>query len=343
LFVNKSKIILLDEATSSIGLSDKEKIYELINKFKKDTAIVFITHKLNEIFEICDRVTVLRDGKKIKTSIIKELDEKDIVLQMFGKNYKYEVIETKKKILDKEEKILKVENLTRVNEYKDISFDLYKGEVIGLVGLKGAGKSELLKTLGGIFQPFSGEIFINDKKVCFKNPSEAIRSGIVYQPEDRIKDGLVNILTVRENLLLNALKKIKNKIGLISRKKEINLVDALITKFNIKTTTPEQELSSLSGGNKQKVLVAKCFAGNPEIFLLDEPTRGVDVECKKEILRMIKEDLVLNSSILFTSPEVEDLLGVCDRIIILFHGNLIKILKKPFNLLEISELMYGKT
>lgn len=342
LFINESKIILLDEVTSSVGLRDKDKIYDLVNKYKKQAAILFITHKINEVFEICDRVSTIRDGKKVKTSLISKIDQKDVVRSMFGDKYDFNIIKNKnEKIVNENVKILEIKELTRINEFEKISFDLCKNEIVGLVGLKGAGKSELLQTIFGIYQPYSGEILLSGRKFIFKHAGVALKRGIVYLPEDRVKSGLINILTVRDNLLLNLLKIVVNRIGFINGKKELNIVNKLIERFNIDTPTPEQQILALSGGNKQKVLVGRSFAASPEIYLLDEPTRGVDIECKREILRIIREELVRASSIIMTSPEVEDLINICDRIIVMFQGKLLKILKKPFNYVEIHKIMYG--
>lgn len=342
LFINKSKIILLDEATSSVGLRDKEMIYNLINKYKKDAAIVFITHKINEIYEICDKVTVLKDGKKIETCTINETEQKKVISMMFGEKYDFNLIESiSDNNISSNKDILEIKDLTSINQFENISFNLKENEILGLVGLKGAGKTELLESIAGIKQPFRGEIILSGKKVVFQSPSDALNSGIIYLPEDRAKNGLINILTVRENLLMTGIKRVTNRLGFISSSKEKKLTNNLIIKFNIKTPTSEQLVSALSGGNKQKVLVGRSFATNPKIYLLDEPTRGVDIEAKEEILKMIREDLVKNSSIMLTSPEVEDLIHICDRIVILFSGKVQKIIKKPFDLIEIHKIMYG--
>jgi len=261
---------------------------------------------------------------------------------MFGEEYDFNLFKTRSDIsISSKEKILEIKELTRINEFEKISFSLNKNEIVGLAGLKGAGKTELLESIAGIKNPYSGEIILYGKKVIFGNPSDALKRGMVYLPEDRVRNGLISILTVRENLLLTALKRVTNHLGFINANKEKNLTNTLINNFNIITPSPEQPVSALSGGNKQKVLVGRSFATNPRIYLLDEPTRGVDIEAKEEILRMIREELVKSSSIIITSPEVEDLIHVCDRIVILFHGNVQKILKRPFDHIEIHKIMYG--
>lgn len=217
--------------------------------------------------------------------------------------------------------MLSVENLTRLGVYQNIKFDLKRGEILGLAGLRGSGRTEIFKGIMGIDHPDQGLIYINGKKRRFAAPSEALKEGIVYLPEDREKEGLIKILSVRENLILNSLNKI-TKAFIVDRKKEKETVANLITELDIKVASPEQEVSQLSGGNKQKVVVGKISAAEPHVFLLDEPTKGVDISAKQGILNIIKNNLNKDAGIVITSPGLEDLINICDRILIIFKGRI---------------------
>lgn len=341
-FINNAKVVLLDEVTTSISIKDKELLYSMIEQKKKEGgAIVFITHNIKEIFEICDRITVMKDGKRVVTEYTKNMVPDDVIKAMFGENYKPAVIEALPGGKARREELLSVENLTRVGEFEKVSFNLMKNEILGLVGLRGAGKSELLQTIVGIREPLTGKIKYCGKEITIKSPSEALENGIVYLPEDREKDGLISILSVADNLTLSALNNLLGKLGFINTKQEIKEAEHLVGMFHIKTPSLDQQVMYLSGGNKQKVLIGRLYENKPKLYLLDEPTRGIDIEAKQEILRIIRQELVKDASVIVTSPELEDLLTICDRLVVLFEGKVAGILEKPFDAIKLYGLMQG--
>jgi ABC-type sugar transport system ATPase subunit len=220
------------------------------------------------------------------------------------------------------EATLVVDNLTKFGVFKNINFTLRKGEILGLAGLRGSGRTEIFRAIVGI-DPFDeGCIKMDNVLMRFSSPSHALKNGIVFLPEDRDTEGLISVLTVRENLVLNALGKVSRKL-FVSKKKENEIVTDLVQTLGIKIASPEQEVNQLSGGNKQKVVVGRITAAEPKVFLLDEPTRGIDISAKESILRIISEKLISSAGILITSPGLEDLIMVCDRILVLFKGEII--------------------
>jgi len=337
-FVEKASIIILDEASASLSKKDEEILFEIISIAKdQGKTIIYISHRMDEVLKVCDRVTVLRDGETIITKDCSELDERRLSSFIIGdKNMTVSLGELKKTIGDniktkKEEIILQVRNLTKIGYFQNINFELKKGEILGIAGLRGSGRTEILKSIVGAEKADIGEIVVCKKTKKFKNPCHALRNGIVYLPEERDKEGIISDLSVRENMVLAKIKDLV-KFGFINARKENNIVKNLIKELNIITSSSEQEIKNLSGGNKQKVVVGKIIAINPIIILLDEPTKGVDIETKANILKIIKEKLSKNSSVIMTSPSLDELIEVCDRIIVLYEGKIVsEYHKKNFN------------
>jgi ABC-type sugar transport system ATPase subunit len=324
-YVEEAQIIILDEASASLSQKDEDMLYRIIQERKKDgNTILFISHRADELLKVCDRVTVLRDGSSITTKDCADLDKDTLSALIVGTDSENENgsgIMSSPVLKETGDTVLSVENLTKLGVYHKITFDLRKGEILGLAGLRGSGRTEIFRGIIGIDPPDEGLIYVNGVKRRFAAPSEALKEGVVYLSEDREKEGLIKILSVRENLILNSLNKI-TKCLIVNRKKEKETVANLITRLDIKAASPEQEVSQLSGGNKQKVVVGKISAALPHVFLLDEPTKGVDISAKQGILNIIKNNLSKDAGIVITSPGLEDLINICDRILILFKGRI---------------------
>ena len=326
-YVEKSKIIILDEASASLTTKDQKILYGIIKERKaKGNTIIFISHRTDELLEVCDRVTVLRDGRSITTANCADLDKAKLSALIVGEDSNFCDYQFEKtaagKVFTEQEMVMSVENLSRVGVFQNVSFQVYQGEILGIAGIRGSGRTEILKGITGIEPVDSGCIKIGQKKVSFAGPSQAFQQGIVYLPEDRESEGLIGNMSIRGNMTLNGLYKIFNK-PFIDRQKEKTVVEALVSKLEIKIASIEQEASQLSGGNKQKVVVGKIMAMDPKVFLLDEPTRGIDIAAKEGILRIIKEELVKSAAVVITSPGVDDLVMVCDRILVLYQGQIV--------------------
>ncbi|MEG2541640.1 MAG: sugar ABC transporter ATP-binding protein [Christensenellaceae bacterium] len=313
-----AEIIIMDEPTAAISESEIDRLFKIINELKaKNVTVIYISHRLDEIFEIGDYVTVLRDGKHIETKSISEVkDRTELVKMILGKTVVEEYIPNK---VDYNTKIIELKNITN-KKLKNVSFDVFKGEVIGVYGLVGAGKTELSNTIYGIDQ-FEGKMLINNKEVKFKNATEAIESGIALAPEERRTEGIFSILSIRQNIPVMNMKKIASS-GIISSKAELKVSQEHIEMLNIVTNTDEKEVSLLSGGNQQKVVFAKCLFSDSDILLLDEPTRGVDVGAKEEIHNIIRDLSKNGKTIMVFSSELPEVLNLCDRILLMYDGEL---------------------
>jgi ABC-type sugar transport system ATPase subunit len=327
-YLENPHILILDEVTASLSQKDQEFLYEIMKAQKKSgKTLLFISHRLGEILEVCDRVTVLRDGKTVSTRKCSDLDEENLSRSIVGEDCETGCETFDRRIEFPEgppgEEILFVDGLSRNGIFQEITFHLREGEILGLAGLRGSGRTEILKALGGIDPPDEGTIKIGNETKRIATPSEAFESGIVYLPEDRDKEGLVEILSVKKNLTLFSLRGLTSKM-LIAAKKEEEVTKSLVNFFSIQTPSSEQEARYLSGGNRQKVVVGKVFAAHPKVFLLDEPTKGIDIAAKKKILSIIREELTKSAGVILTSPGLDDLLSVSDRILALFEGRIIR-------------------
>lgn len=322
-FVENARVIILDEVSASLSQDDVKLLYNIIEERKKEgVTILFISHRTDELLRICDRVTVIRDGRSIVTRDCPELDEEKLSHLIVGEDMNFET--SREEIKDRtglDETVLSVENFTKFGVFQNISFSLKRGEILGIAGLRGSGRTELFKGIAGIDPVDAGLVSLGKLRKRFTNPSEALRNGIVYLPEDRDKEGLISMLSVRENLVLNSLRKV-TRGGLISRKKENEFAANITEMLGIKAASCDQEASQLSGGNKQRVVVGRISAAGPKVLLLDEPTRGVDISAKGSILKTIKENLSRSAGIVITSPGLEDLIQICDRILILYKGEI---------------------
>lgn len=318
----KAKVLILDEPTSSLSPHEVKTLFKILkNLASEGVTIIFISHRLDEVFEICDQITILKDGRLVKRLPTKETNTKEVIELMIGSHVEHLYGENKYRRKISKEVILKVKNLELDQKYKNISFEVRKGEIVGLAGLVGAGRTEVLEGIFGI-KPFTkGEIEYLGSKRFFKEPSEAVRAGIGFVPEDRKDQGLFLQMNVGRNVSMTVLKELTS-LGQIDRKKERNVVNQYINELNIKTTGFNQPITELSGGNQQKVVLSKWFAKGIKLLLLDEPTRGVDVQSKAEIYSLINDFLESGGSVIMVSSELPEVLGMADRIITFKRGRI---------------------
>ncbi|NLY45674.1 MAG: sugar ABC transporter ATP-binding protein [Tissierella sp.] len=313
-----AKIIIMDEPTDTLTDQEVKSLFEIIHELKKQgKGLVYISHRLKEVFEVCDRLTVLRDGQFIGEKMVSEVDEGEIIRLMVGRTLdeQFPYIKT-----DYSEEVLQVENLS--NEYiKNLSFSLRKGEILGVSGLVGAGRTELAKTLYGYYKKDTGKIILNGEEINFNSPREALDKGIVYVSEDRKYDGLILGMDITSNITISSLEKFKTAIGL-NKKEEKKVAEEYRDKINIKTPSLYQRVENLSGGNQQKVAIAKSLLTDPQVLILDEPTRGVDVGAKREIYDLLNEIKKQGRSIIMISSEMPEILGMSDRILVIHEGQL---------------------
>jgi len=320
------QILVLDEPTSALTTNEAGTLFEILKKLKKHgLTSILISHKLDEVFQNADRITVLRDGEVISTSEKRDASRDKVVSDMVGRKitgyYPKETVEIGKPIL-------RIENFTIPHPYnamknivENVSFELHQSEILGIAGLVGSGRSELVNAIFGSIWRKEGDIYIDGKKVEIKKPSDAIKHGIGLITEDRKKDGLIEILSVKENITLAMLRMI-SKLGVINFQKERDQAEVYYEKLNIKAPGLDTLIQTLSGGNQQKVVLSKWLMSNPRILLMDEPTRGIDVGAKHEIYKIMIELVKKGISIIMISSEMPELLAICDRFIILSSGKI---------------------
>ena len=314
-----AKILIFDEPTSSLSLVETEKLFGIIRSFRDGGGSVFyISHRLEEILEIADRITVLRDGCKVAELEPHATTLQEVIRYMVGKQV---VDERKESVFDPEgeEVVLRVEHLTRSREFRDVSFELRTGEILGVAGLVGSGRTELLKCIFGDTAPDSGSIYIGGVKTVHRRPEDAIRNRLAYVPEERRKLGLFPLLSVSENMTMPILKRLRRLVG-IDRKKQLAHVQEFIRKLDIRTPGVSQIVRNLSGGNQQKVILARWLLTGCRILILDEPTRGIDVNAKAEIHQILRDLVGEGMSILFISSEPQEVLKIADRILVMHEG-----------------------
>jgi ribose transport system ATP-binding protein len=312
----KAKLIVMDEPTSSLTERETRLLFEIIRNLKASgVSVVFISHRLNEVFTIADRVQVLRDGNNAGELSKRELDESSIIQLMVGRELKNIFV---KEPVSLGAEILKVTQISSAG-VSNVSFNLRKGEILGVAGLVGAGRTELMRALFGLDPRFGGEIIMNGQPVRIRSAEQAIKYGIAFVTEDRRNQGLVLGMSVRENCTLVSLRQL-HTAGFIKFRQERNMVRNLIDLLKIKTASQESKTATLSGGNQQKVVLAKWLAVKPAILILDEPTRGIDVGAKAEIHRIMSELARQGVAMIMISSELPEILGMSDRIIVMHEG-----------------------
>lgn len=318
----QAKLVIMDEPTSSLGDQEVLTLFNVIRMIKaRGIATIFISHRMDEIFKICDRVTILRDGRLVETLPIDKLDKLGLISRMIGRNAK-EVMQShrvKKEQFNYAEPIFEARGICRGVKVRGIDLSIRKGEVVGLAGLLGAGRTEFSRLLFGVDKMDSGELRIDGKKVQFHSPRDAVRAGLGFLSEDRKAEGIAPHLTIRENMTLAILPQL-SKCGWVMKRKERRTVAFYAEKLRIKTPSQEQRICNLSGGNQQKVILARWMATQPKLLILDEPTRGIDVGAKAEIERLIQDMAENGISVLLISSEMEELVRNCDRIVVIQDG-----------------------
>ena len=317
------KLLIMDEPTASLGKSDVEHLLSTIRHLKNEgVSILFIGHKLDEVLRIADRVTIIRDGENIKTfENVKELKYKQLVELMTGRELKTSA--GYRKQYHKNNSLLKVVNLTKKGEFKNINFELFTGDILGIIGLVGAGRTELISSIFGLTKPDSGRIFIEGKPVKISSAVIAARYGIGLVPEDRLVQGLFMYKSIVENISIANIKTIQNKLGFLNFKKMIDQSNSWINYINIKTTSANLQVKQLSGGNQQRVVLAKWLATHPKILILDSPTNGIDAGAKIEIHNIIQNLAEEGIGIIMITDEVAELIQYSTRMLIMRQGEFI--------------------
>jgi ribose transport system ATP-binding protein len=315
----------MDEPTAALTDREIEALFKVINSLReKGVGIVYISHRMEEIFQICDRISVLRDGQFIGIKDIPKTNFDEIVKMMVGRQLGDRFPE-RKTTLGPER--LKIENFSCKGKFENISFSVKQGEILGVAGLMGAGRTEIMEAIFGHRHKQNGTMMIDGQVVSIKSPFDAIKKGIGFVTEDRKSEGLVLDLSVRENFSLTNLTKISTK-SLISTKQEESFVDDLIQKLHVKTASRDLSVKSLSGGNQQKIVIGKWLGIEPKILILDEPTRGVDVGAKKEIYQIMNQLTEQGVAIIMVSSELPEILGMSDRILVIHEGKVSAILSR---------------
>mgnify|MGYP002508669503 CR=1 FL=1 len=315
----KSKILIMDEPSATLTEKELKVLFHIVRKLRKEGyTIIYISHRLEEIFDLADDITVLRDGRHIRTAAIGDITREELIRLMVGREMGNEF---PKEFYPIGEPLLEVSHLSTKGFLKDISFQVKKGEVLGISGLVGAGRTELARAILGIDRVESGEIRYKGVKSNWKNFRKSIRAGLGLVPEDRKQQGLVQIFSVKENVCMVAADKVMEK-GIVREKKKEEYGREYINKLNIAAPGTETEVRYLSGGNQQKVVIAKWLMQDSELLFLDEPTRGIDVGAKVEIYKLINELVKKRKTIIMISSEMPELLGMCDRILVMHEGKL---------------------
>lgn len=316
-----SKIIVMDEPTSSLTENEVQHLFRIINKLRdKGCGIVYISHKMEEIKEICDDITIMRDGKWVATDSVKDLTTDQIINMMVGRDLTNRFPPKDNEV---KEVILKVENLSALNQpsLKEASFELHKGEILGVAGLVGSKRTDIVETIFGMRERAAGKIILNGKEVKNRTPGEAIRNGFALVTEERRATGIFSMLDIKVNSIVSNIDHYKNKLlGLLDNKKMVEDTKWVIDSMRVKTPSQSTSIGSLSGGNQQKVILGRWLLTEPDVLMLDEPTRGIDVGAKYEIYQLMIELAKKDKGIIMISSEMPELLGVTDRILVMSNG-----------------------
>lgn len=316
----QSKIVVMDEPTSSLTSTEVATLFHTIHRLKSQgVAVIYISHKLDELFEIADEICVLRDGTMISSRPIDQVDRQQMISEMVGRtlNQMYPTVE--KEI---GEEILRTEHLERKGVFHDVSFSVHRGEILGFAGMVGAGRTEIISSIFGLDRYTKGSLWFNGKEITIRNPRDAIRHHFALIPEDRAGCGLNLKASVKTNICMAILSKISCR-GFSNRRKEEKIADQMIQQVCIKTTSRNQQVAALSGGNQQKVVVGKWLLTVPDVVFMDEPTRGIDVGAKYEIYELMQSLAKEGKAVVMISSEMPELLGVCDRILVLKEGRIL--------------------
>lgn len=320
-----AKVIIMDEPTSSLTAKEIEQLYEIIRQLKSEgRSIIYISHKLDEIKAVCDEMTFFRDGQYVGQHNVKDTSEEEIIKLMVGRNLDrlFPKMET-----EIGEVKLSVKNLSDGKTFDNVSFDVREGEILGVAGLVGAGRSEVMETIFGVRHKVSGAVTLNGKELNIKTASDAVANGLAFLTEDRRKTGIFPVMSISYNIVSSSMETFKNKFGLVENKRMDDEARNYIETLKIKTPSHTTAIQNLSGGNQQKVLIAKWLLTKPEVLILDEPTRGIDVGAKAEIHRNISTMAYTGKSIIMVSSELPEILGMSDRVVVMHEGRITGILE----------------
>ncbi|MBO0436492.1 sugar ABC transporter ATP-binding protein [Vagococcus fluvialis] len=320
-----AKVIIMDEPTSSLTAKEIEQLYEIIRQLKSEgRSIIYISHKLDEIKAVCDEMTFFRDGQYVGQHSVKDTSEEEIIKLMVGRNLDrlFPKMET-----EIGEVKLSVKNLSDGKTFNNVSFDVREGEILGVAGLVGAGRSEVMETIFGVRHKVSGAVTLNGKELNIKTASDAVANGLAFLTEDRRKTGIFPVMSISYNIVSSSMETFKNKFGLVENKRMDDEARNYIETLKIKTPSHTTAIQNLSGGNQQKVLIAKWLLTKPEVLILDEPTRGIDVGAKAEIHRNISTMAYTGKSIIMVSSELPEILGMSDRVVVMHEGRITGILE----------------
>jgi ribose transport system ATP-binding protein len=321
-----ARIIIMDEPTSALGEDEVETLFDIIRTLKaQGIAVIFITHRMEEVFRIADRIVVLRDGRRVGDVPIDEATPEEIVRMMVGRELVADIFH--KEDVEIGEPLFEVRNLTGPDIVKDVGFTLRRGEILGVAGLVGAGRTEAARLLFGADRKVSGDILIEGKPARIESPEDAVNAGLGLVPEDRGNQGLVLMLAVQENIVLPTLDE-HARAGWVDRQALSKTAQEYVDRLEIRTPHLRQKAMYLSGGNQQKVVVAKWLASNPNVLILDEPTRGIDVGAKAEVHALMSELARAGIGIVMISSELEEILGMSDRILVMAEGRVAAVLDR---------------
>jgi len=320
----QSKLVIMDEPTSSLDDREVATLFDVIRQLKREgVSVIFVSHRLDELYAVCDRVTIMRDGQTVDNRAMSEITKLELVARMLGKELgevrRSGVTNFGDAVHHAQQQLLHARGLQSGHKLKDAAVDVRAGEIVGLAGLLGSGRTELARVIFGADPIEAGEVSMNGTPVRFKSPADAIRAGIGFCSEDRKTEGIIPHMSVRENLTL-ALLPALTRNGVVARDKQQEIVERFIKRLGIKTAGPDQKIRELSGGNQQKVLLARWLCLNPQLLILDEPTRGIDVGAKGEIQSLINELAEDGLGVLMISSELEELTEGCDRVVVLRDG-----------------------
>lgn len=316
-----ARLIIMDEPTSSLTRKEVNVLFSIIRDLNaKGLTVMFVSHKLDEITEIADRITVMRDGRKIGTFQNEALDGAQLSELLSGEC----IVHKQDFVTPGEEAVLEVEGLSNGRQYRDVSFKLRRGEVLGVIGLLGSGRTELALSLFGMNRPESGEIRLEGRPVVFKSNRDAIRAGVAYVPEDRLSQGLVVDQNVEDNISVSVLDRLRTRLGLLQAKTRRRLTESWIEKLKIKSARPMVPASAMSGGNQQKIVIGKWLSTEPRILILDQPTNGIDIAAKSAIYTIIRKLAAGGMSIIIISDEAPEIYYNCPRALVMHHGRILK-------------------
>lgn len=315
-----ARILIMDEPTSALTSREINDLFAIIRKLKKEgCGIIYISHRLEELKHIVDRVTIMRDGRFISAMDFDQNRMEEIITHMVGREIKQKFPRV---TCSRGKKILEVRNLNAGRLVRDINLELYEGEIVGIAGLMGAGRTETTRAIFGADPKELGQIFLNGREIIIRKVEDSIKAGIVLVPEDRKRDGLCTKLSIRDNISLPNLDILCQGLGIVNRKKENEMTQRSVDSLKIKLPSAETDAGSLSGGNQQKVVVGKWLARNSKVVIFDEPTRGIDVAAKVEIYNLMNELKLKGIGVLFVSSEMPEVLGISDRIIVMCDGRI---------------------